>query len=227
MGRVLKLLPPEYKRQPRPAVRLSVKAVNPAATKTINLPPGLRFFLLATLLFIFMASLVPINFFAALSQELAPDLEFKDVINEIGLLPIILPPSLLPLSLDSEKRIEMSLFRQHLTLFRDGQPIVQYRISSGKRSTPTKIGNFSVISKYDIAYGGIKGERWVMPYFLGIYEAAGQENGIHELPFINGWREGARSLGRPVSHGCVRLDIGEAEKVYRFAEIGTPVKIYY
>jgi lipoprotein-anchoring transpeptidase ErfK/SrfK len=29
----------------------------------------------------------------------------------------------------------------------------------------------------------------------------------------------------PASHGCVRLPAGEAERVYRFVEVGTPVAV--
>jgi len=91
--------------------------------------------------------------------------------------------------------------------------------SSGKPSTPTRLGEFTAFSKYDMAYGGADGQRWGMPYFIGFYKSGGLENGIHELPFLNGRREGETSLGRAVSHGCVRLGIGEAKKVYDWVEI--------
>ena len=133
----------------------------------------------------------------------------------------------LPVALDSQKKIEIDLRRQRMTLFIDDKKIAEYTISSGKRTTPTKAGNFSIISKYPVAYGLIQGIVWKMPYFMGIYVAAGQENGIHELPFANGWREPVWDMGHPVSHGCVRLGIGDAEKVYNFVEIGTPVWVHY
>jgi len=50
---------------------------------------------------------------------------------------------------------------------------------------------------------------------------------IHELPYWpGGYREGENHLGIPVSHGCVRLGIGAAAKVYQFAAIGTKVVIH-
>lgn len=66
-----------------------------------------------------------------------------------------------------------------------------------------------------------------MPYFLAIYyERPGFVNGIHELP-INaaGERLWASVLGRPASYGCIILDVGDAEKLYRWAPVGTLVRI--
>ncbi len=136
-------------------------------------------------------------------------------------------PVSLPKSKNIIKKIEINLSTHKLMLWEDEKKIAEFLVSTGKRRTPTKAGNFSVVSKHPVAYGGIKGQTWVMPYFLGIYIAGGQENGIHELPFINGRRESAWSLGHSVSHGCVRLPIGKAELVYNWAKIGTPVIIRY
>jgi lipoprotein-anchoring transpeptidase ErfK/SrfK len=55
----------------------------------------------------------------------------------------------------------------------------------------------------------------------------GAGHGIHELPeWKNGYKEGANHLGTPVSHGCVRLGVGPAAKVYGWAEVGTPIVIH-
>jgi len=133
----------------------------------------------------------------------------------------------LPESFDIVKRIEINLKTQRMKLFIDNKEIAEFVISSGKQKTPTKAGQFFIISKYPVAYGVIDGILWKMPYFMGIYKVAGTENGIHELPFANGWRESVRDMGHPVSHGCVRLSVGEAERVYNFAQIGTPVWVHY
>lgn len=47
-------------------------------------------------------------------------------------------------------------------------------------------------------------------YFLGGYA-------MHEYPDVPGY---------PASHGCVRLPAGEAQRVFRFAEYGTPVFVF-
>jgi lipoprotein-anchoring transpeptidase ErfK/SrfK len=64
-----------------------------------------------------------------------------------------------------------------------------------------------------------------MPFWMAI--TPGGSFGIHELPeWPDGDKNGANDLGSPVSHGCVRLGIGPAERVYNWAEIGTPVVVY-
>jgi len=142
-------------------------------------------------------------------------------------IPSIIEPGFFPISEDAKKKIEINLMEQKMYLWLDGAVIDEFIISSGKKSTPTRTGSFSVLSKYPVAYGVIDGIVWTMPYFLGIYMAGSTENGIHELPLANGWRESARSLGRPISHGCIRLAIGEAVIVYNWADLGTPVLIHY
>ena len=137
----------------------------------------------------------------------------------------------LPQLKPTEKKIDINLKTQKMSLWQDGQMIGEYPVSTGKRSTPTLAGNFKVLTKLTTAYGCGDGQCWRMPYWLGFYTAAGSENGIHELPFIksgNNWfREGQSSLGFAVSHGCVRLGIGNAELVYNFAATGTPVITHY
>jgi lipoprotein-anchoring transpeptidase ErfK/SrfK len=55
----------------------------------------------------------------------------------------------------------------------------------------------------------------------------GSEYGIHELPeWPDGTKEGESHLGTPVSHGCVRLGRGDAQAVYDWVEVGTPVFIH-
>lgn len=54
----------------------------------------------------------------------------------------------------------------------------------------------------------------------------GSAYGIHELPeWPGGYKEGKSHLGRPVSHGCVRLGVGSAEWLFNWADIGTEVII--
>ncbi len=106
-----------------------------------------------------------------------------------------------------------------------------YRVSTGKWSTPTPRGTFTIASKSPRAYSATFG--LYMPWwenFLGT-SAAGEDlptgsYGLHELPeWPNGYKEGEGHIGTPVSHGCVRLGVGDAEEIYNWTEIGTPVVI--
>jgi len=124
------------------------------------------------------------------------------------------------------KCIEVDISDQKFYTYQNGFLIGQYLTSTGAYGRATKLGRFAVQSKYEMAYGYIGGVHYKMPYWLGIYNAGASENGIHELPYINGVKETNKDLGKRVSHGCIRLDEGVAKKVYDWAEIGTPVIIH-
>ncbi|MEK7202816.1 MAG: L,D-transpeptidase family protein [Patescibacteria group bacterium] len=117
------------------------------------------------------------------------------------------------------KKIEINLKQQKLSYYLSNVELGEFPISSGKKNTTPK-GNFKISNKSIKAWSlyGL----W-MPYWLGIEN---KKFGIHELPiWPNGYREGQNHLGKPVSHGCVRLGIGPAKLIYDWAEIGTLVII--
>ena len=125
------------------------------------------------------------------------------------------------------KVIEIDLSTQRFLTWQDGILLGNFIMSTGKSSTPTRTGRFKILDHYRMAYGSADGQNWAMPYWMGIYWAGSTENGIHELPFLDGVREGNWDLGRAVSHGCIRLPIGVASVVYKWAIKGTPVIIHY
>jgi hypothetical protein len=117
--------------------------------------------------------------------------------------------------------IEVNLKKQQLTYLVGGEPWKTFSVSTGKASMPTPLGTFKVINKSKKAWSPDYG-LW-MPYWLGLDHG---EFGIHELPvWPNGYREGESHLGRPVSHGCIRLGIGPAEYIYQRIATGTAVII--
>ncbi len=129
------------------------------------------------------------------------------------------------------KVVEIDLTEQTMTAWQRGEVLWSTRVSTGRKDKPTRSGVWQVLDKYPVAWGSAfeDGDQqvWKMPYWLGIYYAGASENGIHELPFINGRREGERSLGRAVSHGCVRVPKGTAKTLYDWVDVGTPVVIRY
>ena len=65
-----------------------------------------------------------------------------------------------------------------------------------------------------------------MPDWMGIYWSGDLEDGFHALPILaNGQRLWDTSLGTPVSYGCIVLSAQDAQTLYDWAEIGTPVYI--
>jgi lipoprotein-anchoring transpeptidase ErfK/SrfK len=124
------------------------------------------------------------------------------------------------------KAIELDLSTQLMFVWENGQLIQNWAISTGREDKPTKQGNFKVLDKMRWAYGSGGGDTWAMPYWMGFYWAGGTENGLHGLPLINGRKEGAGSLGHPVSHGCVRSGDDNQLWLYNWAEIGMPVIVH-
>lgn len=121
------------------------------------------------------------------------------------------------------KYIDINLAKQQLSIFENSERLGTYKVSTGKRGMATPTGTFKVMGKRGRAWS--RKYNLYMPYFM---QFTGQGHGIHELPeWKNGYKEGAAHLGIPVSHGCVRLGVGPAAKVYNWADVGTQIVIHY
>lgn len=129
-----------------------------------------------------------------------------------------------PLSSSTKKlipRLEIDTKKQQLTYFIIDQAWKKMVVSTGKPSMPTPRGSFTVINKTVKAWS--KTYKLWMPYWLGLNHG---EFGIHELPiWPGGYREGASHLGQAVSHGCIRLGIGDAKYLFDRIATGTVVVI--
>lgn len=120
------------------------------------------------------------------------------------------------------RRIEVDLTKQRLSYFFGERKIGEMIISSGKWNWPTPTGTFTVQNKYPRAWSRLA-SLW-MPYWMGF---AGGRFGIHELPeWPGGRKEGRDHLGKPVSHGCIRLGEEDAKKLYEWTPVGTQLVIY-
>lgn len=128
-------------------------------------------------------------------------------------------------SYGGSKYILVDISEQHMYVY-DGDTLIYSFVASTGMGNSTRIGTFAVQSKIPSAYGSTW-NIW-MPSWLGIYWSHGLENGIHALPILSSgailW-EGY--LGTPVSYGCVVLGTYEAQLLYDWAEIGTPVEIQW
>jgi lipoprotein-anchoring transpeptidase ErfK/SrfK len=123
------------------------------------------------------------------------------------------------------KYMEVNLTEQKLYLW-DGQNLIKnYRVSSGKKTTPTREGIFKIKNKASVG----KSYPWIMPWWMAFAQDRwGAWQGFHELPvdMRTNKKEGIKDIGYAVSHGCVRLAIGDAKEVYDWAEVGIPVYIH-
>lgn len=128
-----------------------------------------------------------------------------------------------PPSYGGSKYILVDISEQHMYVY-DGDVLVYSFVISTGMGNSTRVGTFSVLNKIPNAYGATW-NIW-MPNWLGIYWSGSLQNGIHALPILPGggilW---AGYLGTPISYGCVVLGTYDAQALYNWADIGTPVEI--
>lgn len=119
------------------------------------------------------------------------------------------------------KWAEVVLEQQKLRMCENGNLIQEFQISSGKKESPTPTGWFRVIYKTPVLYSNLA-QSW-MPFWVGF----GGDYGFHELPVSKEKeaRVGGDKIGQPDSIGCIRLNVGDAEKFYKWAEIETRIVI--
>lgn len=128
-----------------------------------------------------------------------------------------------PPSYNGSKYILVDISEQHMYVYEADELIYSFIASTGMENS-TRVGTFSVLNKIPNAYGATW-NIW-MPNWLGIYWSGSLQNGIHALPILsNGATLWAGFLGTPISYGCVVLDTYDAQVLYDWADIGTPVEI--
>jgi len=110
----------------------------------------------------------------------------------------------------SGRRIEIHLDQAALLVVEDREVVRVVHTSTGAGGT-TPRGEFRVYAKSLMS--------WSVPFRVWMPFAAYFRGGIamHQSPDVPPY---------PASHGCVRLPEGEAERVYRFVEIETPVTVF-
>ncbi len=123
------------------------------------------------------------------------------------------------------KYVLVDISEQHLYAYEGDTLIFSFVASTGMNSA-TATGSFSILNKIPSAYGSTW-DIW-MPYWLGIYWAGTMQNGIHALPIMsNGATLWEGYLGTPISYGCIVLGTYEAQLLYNWVDIGTPVDIQW
>ncbi len=128
--------------------------------------------------------------------------------------------------------VDINLAKQRMFIVEGDFAIRTFVISSGKAGLPTPKGVFYIKNKIDLAQSRLYPGIW-MRYWNALAknpDGSGYEGyGIHDLPCFNAsctLIEGASHLGRPVSHGCVRLGHENALWFYGTIPVGTPVNIH-
>ena len=109
------------------------------------------------------------------------------------------------------ERVVVSLSDQLAYLYRGNTLVAVSTISSGKDEKPSPTGIFSVLDKKPF-YRSKKYANAPMPWMQRI-----DQYGIA--------LHGGFNPGYPASHGCIRLPVAFAKKLYSVTGVGTPVYI--
>ena len=107
-------------------------------------------------------------------------------------------------------RIEISLASQHMSLIKDGVPVLNSICSTGREGYSTKRGYFVITDKERSHRSTIY--KVEMPYFMRL---SCLDFGMHEGVVPN----------YPASHGCIRLPGETARKLFAEIPIGTVVAV--
>lgn len=107
--------------------------------------------------------------------------------------------------------VDISEERLYLIDIKNNKILKNYRIASGKESTPSPVGTWKVISlgKWSDAFGS----RWI-----GLNVPWGKY-GIHGT-------NKPGSIGSESSHGCIRMLNSDIEELYEYIKYGTIIVIY-
>ncbi len=125
------------------------------------------------------------------------------------------PPAAPMPTITSGKQVVVDLSDQRVYAYENGQLVRNVLVSTGMWGTPTVSGDYSIYVKYDsqLMTGPgyyLPGVPWVMYFYKGY--------SLHGTYWHN-------NFGTPMSHGCVNMPTPEAQWLYTWAPIGTPVHV--
>jgi hypothetical protein len=121
------------------------------------------------------------------------------------------------------RHIDVDLSAQQLTAYEGGTPVYHAPVATGKDGFNTPTGSYAIYSKYPIETmtGSGGGETWYVPDIPFVQYVVGGV-ALHGTYWHDQWGTGFR-----LSHGCINLNIDDAEWLYDWADVGTQVDIHY
>jgi hypothetical protein len=122
-----------------------------------------------------------------------------------------------------QRRVDVDLSAQQLTAYEADMPVYHAPVATGKDGFNTPTGTFAIYSKYrmETMTGSAGGETWYVPSIPWVQYIVGGV-AFHGTYWHDRWGTGFR-----LSHGCVNLNIDDAQWLYEWADIGTEVDIHY
>ncbi len=130
------------------------------------------------------------------------------------------------LKLEGGKNIVVDLSEQRMYINIGKTTIRTFPVSTGSYLHPTPTGTTKILLKQTVRVAS-SSPHYIMPLFME-FRAGGY--GIHALPSLANdrgvfWREALNHIGTPKSHGCIRLLPQDAQYVWDFTDVGTPVTV--
>jgi hypothetical protein len=121
------------------------------------------------------------------------------------------------------RRIDVDLSAQRLVAYEGDTPVYHAPVATGKDGFNTPTGTYAIYSKYPIETmtGSAGGETWYVPDIPFVQYVVGGV-ALHGTYWHDQWGTGVR-----MSHGCINLNIDDAEWLYEWADVGTQVDIHY
>lgn len=120
------------------------------------------------------------------------------------------------------KRIDVNLSEQRLTLLEGGTPVFNCLVSSGKSGYSTPTGDYRIYSmNYVAAMGSAPGA--AEPYLISDVPYVMWFNNNYSIHGAY-WHD---DFGNVRSHGCVNVSVENAEYIFSWASVGTPVSVHY
>jgi len=110
-----------------------------------------------------------------------------------------------------EYRIHIDTDRNVMYLYQSGHLVKTFNVAVGASLTPTPLGDWKITQKA-MNPGGPFGTRWLrLSVPFGGYGIHGTDN--------------PQSIGKAVSHGCVRMYNKDVEELYDLVPLGTMIKV--
>lgn len=126
------------------------------------------------------------------------------VLRLFAILVAVVLPTTLPAG--AAVRIRIDLATQSLEAVTPQGETVRWKISSGRRGYETPAGSYGVM-RMEADHHSDEYEQAPMPYSIFFSPRGLAIHGSYE-----------RGLGRPLSHGCVRLAVPNARQLYEWVE---------
>jgi hypothetical protein len=134
------------------------------------------------------------------------------------------PANAVPAGTGTGRRVVFSEADQRVWLVNAENRVVSTYLVSGSLTDNLKPGRYAVYSRSRWAVG--IDDSGVMQYFVRFTRGDNAAIGFHSIPTKLGKPlQTVAQLGTPQSHGCIRQEMKDAERMWEFAPVGTRVVV--